>query len=168
MLECVSRDGCFCVNIAMRPDGSLDDGSLRMLADVGDWMKINGEAIYGSRAWIKLGEGENGHIRSSPAGKIDRDQAAFRFGTQDFRFTEGKDGSVYAFCMAVPQRGSMLKITSMGTASQPSLPAVKSVSLLGSPGLLEWTQERDGLAITCPDEPTFRIALVFKIRFAGA
>jgi alpha-L-fucosidase len=56
MLERVSRDGCFCVNIAMRPDGSLDDGSLKMLADVGDWMKINGEAIYGSRAWIKFGE----------------------------------------------------------------------------------------------------------------
>ncbi|HEY8967425.1 MAG TPA: alpha-L-fucosidase, partial [Candidatus Methylacidiphilales bacterium] len=42
MLECVSRDGSACVNIAMLPDGSLDQGSQAMLKDVGDWMRING------------------------------------------------------------------------------------------------------------------------------
>ncbi len=56
MLECVSRDGGACVNIAMLPDGSLDEGSQAMLKDVGDWMRINGDGIYGSHAWTKFSE----------------------------------------------------------------------------------------------------------------
>jgi alpha-L-fucosidase len=166
MLECVSRDGCFCVNIAMRPDGSFDDGSLKMLADVGDWMKINGEAIYGSHAWLKYGEGANGRVRQSPTGKINQRQADFKFSPQDFRFTAGKDGSVYAFCLTVPEPGTTLKIASMGTKAQPAVPTVKSVSLLGSTATVDWKQSADGLEINCPAQMPFRIALVFKVAFA--
>jgi alpha-L-fucosidase len=166
MLECVSRDGSFCVNIAMRPDGSLDDGSLKMLAEVGDWMKLNGEGIYGSRAWLKFGEGANGRVRSSPPGKIGQRQASFQFGPQDFRFTAGKDGAVYAFCMAVPEPGTTLKITSMGKAD-PAVGAVKAVSLLGSPAAVEWRQLADGLEVKCPAGPPRQIALTFKVTIAA-
>jgi hypothetical protein len=51
------RDGSYAVNIPIRPDGSLDPDCLKMLREVGAWMKINGEGIYGSKAWVKLGEG---------------------------------------------------------------------------------------------------------------
>jgi len=168
MLECVSRDGCFCINIAMRPDGSLDGESLKMLADAGDWMKVNGEAIYGSRAWVQFGESADGRPRSSPTGKIGGRQASFQFGPQDFRFTAGKDGSVYAFCMTAPDPGTSLKITSMGTKAQPGGAAVKSVSLLGSTAPLDWKQQADGLQIKCPDQMPFHIALVFKVKLAAA
>jgi alpha-L-fucosidase len=168
MLEIVSRDGSFCINIAMRPDGSLDDGSLKMLAEVGDWMKVNGEAIYGSRAWVKLGEGADGRPRMSPIGKISGHQADFKFGPQDFRFTAGKDGSVYAFCLTVPDPGTALKITSMGTEAQPGAAAVKSVRLLGSTAPLDWKQQADGLQIKCPAQMPFHIALVFKVILAAA
>jgi alpha-L-fucosidase len=168
MLECVSRDGCFCINIAMRPDGSLDGESLKMLADAGDWMKVNGEAIYGSRAWVQFGESADGRPRSSPTGKIGGRQASFQFGPQDFRFTAGKDGSVYAFCMTAPDPGTSLKITSMGTKAQPGGAAVKSVSLLGSTAPLDWKQQADGLQIKCPYQMPFHIALVFKVKLAAA
>ncbi|MGD1086505.1 MAG: alpha-L-fucosidase [Verrucomicrobiota bacterium] len=149
-------------------DGSLDDGSLKLLADVGDWMKVNGEAIYGSRAWVKLGESADGRPRPSPTGKIGGRQAGFKFGPQDFRFTEGKDGSVYAFCLTVPDPATALKITSLGTDAQPGRPAVKSVSLLGSTAPLDWKQQADGLQIKCPDPMPFHIALVFKVNLAAA
>jgi len=35
-------------------------------------MKVNGEGIYGSRGWIKLGEGPGGKVRSTPSGAIGR------------------------------------------------------------------------------------------------
>jgi alpha-L-fucosidase len=168
MLECVSRDGSFCVNIAMRPDGSFDDGSLKMLAEVGDWMKTNGEAIYGTRAWTKYGESANGRVRASPAGKIGRSQANFKFGPQDFRFTVGKDGAVYAFCMTVPAPGTSLKITSLGSAAESAGPPIKSVSLLGSGTPIDWKQQPDGLQIKCPDQMPFKIALVFRVSLAVA
>ena len=54
MLEMVSRDGIYAVNMSLRPDGSLDAGSVKLLKEVGEWMKINGEGIYGSKAWVKV------------------------------------------------------------------------------------------------------------------
>jgi alpha-L-fucosidase len=163
MLEIVSRDGSFCVNIVMQPDGSLDASTQKMLADMGDWMKINGEGIYGSHAWKTLGEGANGHINSTPHGFIGARQANFKFTPSDFRFTAGKDGSLYAFCMTVPPGGTQLKITSMGSDSKYLTSSIKSVSLLGSTGKLDWRQAPDGLEITCPANMPLKISAVFKI-----
>lgn len=163
MMECVSRDGSYCVNIAMKPDGSLDDGSRAMLKDVGDWMKINGEGIYGSHAWVKLGEGANGRIKDFPRGKIGAKQAAFHFAPTDFRFTAGSDGAVYAYCMAVPQGGSTVKIASLGANARLLGSAIKSVTLLGSAEPLHWTQEPDALEITCPAAMPYKIAVAFKV-----
>ncbi len=58
MLEIVSRDGVFGLCIPIAPDGSLDEACVKMLADVGEWMRVNGDGIYGSAAWKVLGEGE--------------------------------------------------------------------------------------------------------------
>ena len=120
MLEIVSRGGDYAVNISLQPDGSLDAGSQQMLREVGAWMRMNGEGIYGSDAWIKFGEGAKdraGHLRSLPQGQLGKDQAIFRFGPSDFRFTAGKDGAVYAFALAVPRPGSSVKIVSLGTSA---------------------------------------------------
>jgi alpha-L-fucosidase len=163
MLECVSRDGNFCVNIAMMPDGSLDDSTKQMLRDMGDWMKINGEGIYGSRAWATLGEGANGVIRSTPQGYIGANQANFKFEPTDFRFTVGKGGSLYAFCMTVPAGGTQLKIASMGSDSRNLTGSIQSVELFGSSAALYWQQKTDGLYITCPTEMPLKISAVFKI-----
>jgi alpha-L-fucosidase len=152
----------------MRPDGSLDDGSLKMLADVGAWMKVNGEAVYGSRAWVKFGESATGRPTLSPTGKIGARQASAKFTPQDFRFTAGRDGSVYAFCLTVPEPGTPLRIASLGTNARPGGGVVKSVGLLSSTAPLDWRQQADGLRIKCPDAMPFHIALVFKVSLAAA
>lgn len=36
------------LNIGPQPDGSLPDASLERLRDIGQWMKVNGETIYGT------------------------------------------------------------------------------------------------------------------------
>jgi alpha-L-fucosidase len=163
MLECVSRDGCFCVNIAMLPDGSLDESTTKMLKDIGTWMTTNGEAIYGSKAWVKYGESTAARINSLPTGKLGRAQADKKFDAGDFRFTVGKDGAVYAICLTVPPAGTELKITSLGTDAKLLDKPVKFVSLLGSNAKLEWTQQADGLVIKCPAEMPMKISAAFKI-----
>jgi alpha-L-fucosidase len=166
LLENTARDGSTAICVSLKPDGSLDDGSRTMLTEIGQWMKINGEGIYGSRAWTRLGEGEmiNGKLKVLPNGKLGRKQAEFEFGPQDFRFTVGKDGSIYAYCMTVPAPGADLKITSMGGDAKPLTGPIKSVRMLGSEDQIEWTQQADGLRIKCPSAMPFRIAVGFKIR----
>jgi len=165
IIEACARDGNACICISLLPDGSLDDGSKQMLAGVGDWMRVNGEAIYGSRAWKIPGEGEmdKGHLRKIPGGKLGKSQADFQYGSQDFRFTVGKDGALYAFCMTMPAPGTELKITSLGMDSKYFGHPVKSVKLLGYDGALTWKQEAAALVITCPDAMPFKTAATFKI-----
>lgn len=69
------------------------------------------------------------------------------FNSQDIRFTEGKDGAIYAFCMNVPESGGTVSIHSLGESSGLS---VKRVSLLGYPGDLLWSQTASSLSITYP------------------
>lgn len=163
IIESVARDGNAALNICLRPDGSIEDECVAMLEEVGEWMNINGEAIYGSRAWHTLGEGDkdsNGHLRKLPGGGLGKHHAEYQFSPRDFRFTVGKDGALYAFCMTVPQSGTTLRIHSLAAGSNEN---IKSVRLLGHEGELEFTVDDDALAIRCPDLDSFRSALVFRI-----
>lgn len=165
IIEAIARDGNAALCISLLPDGSLDEGSQKMLKEVGVWMRCNGEAVYGSHAWKIPGEGEivDGKLKMLPGGKLERRHAEFKFETNDFRFTVGKNKALYAFCMTVPEPGKQLKIKSLGNDSKNLDKPVKRVKLLGHEGKLTWKQEADGLAITCPAEMQFATAVVFKI-----
>ncbi len=141
LLEAVSRDGAMMVNIPNRPDGSLENGAISMLEDVGQWMAMNGEGIYGSRAWAVATEG-------------------------DFRFTVGSNGCLYAYYLNVPSAGTTLNISSLATSAGYLLGDISSVSMLGSAETLSWSQTASGLEVTCPSAmPTIPsgTAIAFKI-----
>ena len=165
IVEAIARDGNAALCISILPDGSLDEGSMNMLKKVGTWMKRNGEAVYGSHAWIIPGEGEqiNGKLKMLPGGSLNRKHAEFKFDAQDIRFTVGKNGALYAFCMNVPTPGMQLKIKSLGTDAKHFNKPIKDVKLLGYAGKLQWKMEADGLAITCPEKIPFATSVVFKV-----
>ena len=50
LIDTVSRGGNFLLNIGPAPDGSIPEESIRLFKEIGAWMKVNGEAIYGTRA----------------------------------------------------------------------------------------------------------------------
>ena len=158
LLECVSRDGAMAVNVALKPDGSLDPGSVTQLTAIGNWMKTNGAGIYNSRAWVKYGEGSN----NQPSGSLGGAQANATFTTSDWRFTVGEDGYLYAYCMKTPQAGAQLSITSLGTSQNNLAKAIGSVTLLGG-GDVVFTQTANALQITYPTGTSLQMAAGFKI-----
>lgn len=163
LLEQVSRDGNVGLCVSLLPDGSLDEGSSKMLKEIGEWMKINGEGIYGSSAWKVLGEGANGKLNVLPGGKIGDHQANHKFSTSDIRFTVGKDHNLYVWVMAVPASGEQLKITSLGENATLLENNIKNVELLGYNGKVKWSQENESLNVECPDNMNFSTAVCFKI-----
>lgn len=165
IIEAIARDGNAALSIPIRPDGSLEDECITMLKELGVWMKRNGEAVYGSHAWKIPGEGEmvNGKLKILPGGALQRKHAEFKFDAQDIRFTVGKNGSLYAFCMNVPASGSSVKIKSFGAGAEYLGKAIKSVQLLGYKGKLNWKQEADGLTITCPKKMPYATSVVFRV-----
>ncbi|MGL4292018.1 MAG: alpha-L-fucosidase [Bacteroidales bacterium] len=50
LIDAVSRGGNFLLNIGPEPDGSIPQESIRLFKEIGAWMQINNEAIYGTRA----------------------------------------------------------------------------------------------------------------------
>lgn len=165
IIEAIARDGNAAICISLLPDGSINAESQKMLKEVGNWMRMNGESVYGSHAWKIPAEGEivNGKLKMLPGGKLGKSQAEFKFNSQDIRFTVGKNKKLYAFCMDVPAANSQIKIKSFAKDKNNYDKKVKNVKLLGYKGKLNWKEEVDGLLITCPDKMPFVTAVVFEI-----
>jgi alpha-L-fucosidase len=163
LLEEISRDGAYAVNIPISPEGSIDPAAATMLREIGAWMRINGEAVYGSHAWTTFGEGPLDASRKQrllPTGALNKPQADFHFTTADFRFTIGKDGSLYAFVLEKPKPGEHLKITSLAHPEKP----ITAVTLLGSTDKVTFKSSADGLEITTPQHLPAQEVLTFRIK----
>lgn len=163
LLEIVARDGSFGLSISLRPDGSMDEACHEMLHEVGEWMRVNGDGIYGSSAWKVLGEGKDGKLNTLPGGRIGQWQADHVFYNTDFRFTVGKDGTLYAWCMTVPKAGDKLTIASLGTNKGLFDKKIRSVELMGTEQSVDWKQNADGLEIVYPDSVDLKTAVGFRI-----
>lgn len=163
LLEIVARDGSFGLSIPLRPDGSMDETCHEMLHEVGEWMRVNGDGIYGSSAWKVLGEGKDGKLNTLPGGRIGQWQADHVFYNTDFRFTVGKDGTLYAWCMTVPKAGDKLTIASLGTNKGLFDKKIRSVELMGTEQSVDWKQNADGLEIVYPDSVDLKTAVGFRI-----
>ncbi|MEO6358135.1 MAG: alpha-L-fucosidase, partial [Ferruginibacter sp.] len=69
LVDVVSKGGNYLLNIGPGPDGELDPNAYQRLKEIGTWIKVNGEAIYGSRSYSSLSEGESIRYTQSKDGK---------------------------------------------------------------------------------------------------
>src|SRR5439155_5482629 len=108
----------------------------RMLLEISDWLRINGEAIYGTRPWKVVGEGP-----TQVVGGSFNDTKRQAFTGQDIRFTT-KGSTLYAIALAWP--GEQVVIKSL--AGKP----IKSVELLGHRGRLDSKDTPEGVQVKLP------------------
>ncbi|SMP78842.1 alpha-L-fucosidase [Neorhodopirellula lusitana] len=155
LVDIVSKNGCMLLNIAPRPDGTIPAEQKQILRDIGKWLRLNGESVYGSRPWLLYGEGPT----QTPVGHLS-DFKFNGFTSRDIRFTT-KGGNLYAIALGWPEDGK-LTIESFST-DRYSTPIV-DVQLLGYDGTLTWKRTTQGLEITLPDQPPCDFACVFKIQ----
>ena len=155
LVDVVSKNGALLLNIGPRPDGTIPEPERQMLLEIGEWLKINGEAIYGTRPWKVFGEGPTGVVqgRFTDSNRPD-------FTAEDMRFTR-KGDVVYAIALAWPASGR-LRIKSMAKPDT-SHQAVSAIELLGSDARLKWTHRADGLHIDLPRKKPCNHAFVLKI-----
>ena len=69
LVDIVSKGGNYLLNIGPGPDGELDSAAYARLKELGDWMKINGDAIYNTRSATSFGEGDHIRFTRSKDGK---------------------------------------------------------------------------------------------------
>ena len=159
LVDVVSKNGNLLMNIGPRSDGTIPDEVQQVLRDVGSWLKVDGDAIYGTRPWKIYGEGPT---LVSEGSFHDTDTRPFT--PEDFRFTT-KDGVLYAIELGWPDKPEAV-IHSLKTPMPGERP-IESIELLGSDGKVQFQQKDDGLHIQLPAQAPGKYAYAFRIRFAG-
>ena len=159
LVDIVSKNGALLLNIGPRPDGTIPEPEQEILRGIGSWLRVNGEAIYGTRPWNLFGEGPTEVVEGSF-----NDTKRRTFGGQDVRFTT-KGATLYAVALAWP--GKSLTIRSLAATGKDAPRRVREVALLGHDGRLEWTQDASGLVIRLPERAPCEHAYAFRISGSG-
>jgi alpha-L-fucosidase len=58
LVDIVAKGGNYLLNVGPTAEGLIPAASVERLREMGDWMDVNGEAIYGSRLWEHYEDGE--------------------------------------------------------------------------------------------------------------
>ena len=153
-VDIVSKNGNLLLNVPLKADGSMDVTSKKILQGLGEWISINGEAIYSTRPWITYGEGPT-MVKEGYSEKIEES-----FTSKDFRFTT-KNNNLYVFCLDWPDNEAAITVKSLSTGRKPD--KISRIDLLGYDGMLKWQRDREGLKIQLPSKKPFDYAYALKI-----
>jgi len=165
LTDIVSRGGNLLLDIGPAADGTIPVIMQQRLHEIGDWLKVNGDAIYGTKPWKVSRQWSIGEVPkveynsefqtaydvTKLAGEPEPGKAAIE------AFFTSKGSEVYAILPRWPGRKIVLK----------DINAVKSVELLGSPGPLKFRAIADGIEIELPDLPNALLhqpAWVLRVR----
>lgn len=150
LIDIVSKNGNLLLNVPPREDGTLDAEAITLLKEIGKWLKVNGEGIYGTRPYTFFGEGPT----QAEGGNFKR---MADLTSEDFRFTT-KGDTIFAFVCGVPQNNVKIKAFSSTHFHQ-----IASVQMLGVPEKLKFEQNKNVLEIDLPDKLPSNYAVCFKI-----
>jgi alpha-L-fucosidase len=161
LIDTVSKNGTFILNVPGRPDGTIDSKEIAVLDGITAWMQINGEAIYETRPWKIYGEGPN----SVRAGSF-QGETVSKLGEKDIRFTRNKAGTVvYALVMGWPSEP--FTVQSLGLAAATGPGRIGKLELLGTGQTIKWAQQANALRVELPhlEGRMIDYAAVLKVTF---
>jgi alpha-L-fucosidase len=161
LVDVVSRNGNLMLNFPLPNNGMLDDQELHILAEITEWMNVNGEAIYATRPWKTSGTGpslkKSANQETNFNEKDRKDLTA-----EDIRFTT-KGDILYVLVMGIPEKKATVPLNAANTTT---VRKITNVELLGHSGNIQWTQDENALTIQMPEAAPSKSAVAFKLRGA--
>lgn len=149
LIDIVSRGGNFLLDIGPTADGRIPLIMQERLIDIGDWLAVNGEAIYGSGLWTKTCQWTEGKIAEEKRGryKVDYDILKLTvnpdpgFATKEIFFTR-KVNTLYAICPIFPDGKLVVNDLTLSSDAH--------ITMLGREGELRWQQIDNDVEIVVP------------------
>jgi len=127
LVRCVANNGNLLLDIGPSHDGSIPTVMQLRLLEMGDWLSVNGEAIYSSRIW-----------RVQQEGPIDNTTTRYTY--------QPSTQAVYAILLEWP-------LNFIVTLPSPISTQSTTVQLLGWPDVLSWKSSSSGLIVNLPVVP---------------
>ena len=156
LIDTVSKNGNLLLDIGPASDGTIPEGQERVLREIGGWLKVNGEAIYGTRPWIRNGEGPT----LEGGGKNSETDVKYQEG--DVRFTR-KGNVLYVLSMVAPTKP--LTISSLSNYFYKDI-KIQKVELLGSSEEIKWDRHDQSFVLSPPSK-TGDLPIVYKVTLNG-
>jgi len=162
LVDRVARGGGLLLNFSPRADGTVPDEQTKTMLGIGAWLKVNGEAIYNTRPWKIVGEGDEAKLHRGKQWKF-TDCAA-----TDIRFTRSKDGKrLYAIALGYPAKGR-LRIATLSQQTKIADGPIKSITLIDGEKPVKWTRSGIVLTLALPKATAKdRAAYAFRIEVDG-
>ena len=118
LIQTVSYGGNLALNIGPQPDGRLPERALKEVAGLGSWLKVNGDAIYGTRA---LEDPQSGNIYYT------------KKGDSVYAIMSLEEGEQLGETVLIPLRGDVKKITCLGCEGELSFRKTEDGALVVLP-----------------------------------
>ena len=165
-LDRISKNGNLLLNISPKADGTIPQEQKDILLAMGAWLKKYGDAVYGTRAWEKYGEGPT--KMGSGYGIMG---APVEGTAKDVRYTRSKDyTTLYAILLGWEKDQIEVILTSL-SSNRIDLKNLKSVELINDEAgkylPLVYKQDKKGLIVSLPERSFEEMAYVLKLNFDG-
>lgn len=147
LIDVVSKNGVLLLNVSPMADGTIPLDQKEVLLSIGQWLKTNGEAIYGTRPWHVFGEGPT--VQPEGDFKNHQEFLKIKYSWKDVRYTtKGKD--IYAILLGTPEAGTHVIFKGFSKSVWKENRKISGVSVLGTNQAIEWEETPEGLSVKVP------------------